>query len=117
MSKSKKRIMKNKVALAIALALGCSMMSVASAATIDMNAGEYADGITVTDKNYTSGINDDFMYTYDAGTGKLLGGQLHLTEDAWKARMNGALMVKATDLPDLSSTTVNKIFQLLTEKY
>ena len=117
MSKSKKGIMKNKVALAIALALGCSMMGVASAATIDMNAGKYADGITVTDKNYTSGINDDFMYTYDAGTGKLLGGQLHLTEDAWKARMNGALMVRATDLPDLSSTTVNKIFQLLTEKY
>lgn len=92
-------------------------MGVASAATIDMNAGEYADGITVTDQNYTSGINDDFMYTYDAGTGKLLGGQLHLTEDAWKARMNGALMVKATDLPDLSSATVNRIFQLLTEKY
>ena len=80
MSKSKKSLMKTKLALAIAVALGCSLMSVASAATYDMTSSEYAGGINVVDQSFGSrDAYDDFIYSYDASTDTLNGGALNIT--------------------------------------
>ena len=80
MSKSKKSLVKTKLALAIAVALGCSLMSVASAATYDMTSSEYAGGINVVDQSFGSrDAYDDFIYSYDASTNTLNGGALNIT--------------------------------------
>jgi len=89
MSKSKKSLMKTKLALAIAVALGCSLMSVASAASYDMTSSEYAGGITLDSKTYpnkaqvgSSKVKPDvFSFRYDKNTGKIVGGDVNVTSD------------------------------------
>ena len=128
MSKSKKSLMKTKLALAIAVALGCSLMSVASAATYDMTSSEYAGGITWSHavngdqigKSYQE--PDNYVFGYDKATGQVLGGDITMATDMryeeptpWGGtQVNGVtvfanLDVKASDLPDCSLATVEKV--------
>ena len=108
MSKSKKSLMKTKLALAIAVALGCSLMSVASAATYDMTSSEYAGGITLDSKTYpnraqvgSSKVKPDvFSFRYDKNTGKIVGGDVNVTSDVMSKPVFASLEVKASDLPE-----------------
>ena len=87
MSKSKKSLMKTKLALGIAVALGCSLMSVASAATYDMTSSEYAGGITWSHAVNGDQIGkswqepDNYMFRYDKATGQVLGGDITMATD------------------------------------
>ena len=128
MSKSKKSLMKTKLALAIAVALGCSLMSVASAATYDMTSSEYAGGITWSHAVNGDQIGkswqepDNYMFRYDKATGQVLGGDITMATDMryeeptpWGGtQVEGVtvfanLDVKASDLPDCSLATVEKV--------
>ena len=118
MSKSKKSLMKTKLALAIAVALGCSFMSVASAATYDMTSSEYAGGINVVDQSFGSrDAYDDFIYSYDASTDTLNGGALNITmATKYNNYIYGNFVVKKSDLPDMSTETLNKVYAQLRKK-
>ena len=128
MSKSKKSLMKTKLALAIAVALGCSLMSVASAATYDMTSSEYAGGITWSHAVNGNQIGksyqdpDSYVFGYDKATGQVLGGDITMATDMryeeptpWGGtQVKGVtvfanLDVKASDLPDCSLATVEKV--------
>ena len=71
-----------KIAMGIAIALGCGMMSVASAASYDMTSSEYAGGITWSravngnqiGKSYQD--PDSYVFGYDKATGQVLGGDI-----------------------------------------
>ena len=112
MSKSKKSLTKTKLALAIAVALGCSLMSVASAATYDMTSSEYAGGINVVDQSFGSrDAYDDFIYSYDASTDTLNGGALNITmATKYNNYIYGNFVAKKSDLPDMSTETLNKVY-------
>ena len=80
-------IRSKKLALGIAVALGCSLMSVASAATYDMTSSEYAGGIT-----WSHAVNGDqigksfqdpdtYAFGYDKKTGQVLGGDITMAAD------------------------------------
>jgi len=118
MSKSKKSLTKTKLALAIAVALGCSLMSVASAATYDMTSSEYAGGINVVDQSFGSrDAYDDFIYSYDASTDTLNGGALNITmATKYNNYIYGNFVVKKSDLPDMSTETLNKVYAQLRKK-
>lgn len=123
MSKSKKSLTKTKLALAIAVALGCSLMSVASAATYDMT--EYAGGITLDSKTYpnraqvgSSKVKPDvFSFRYDKNTGKIVGGDVNVTSDVMSKPVFASLEVKASDLPDYTNATINKVLNGLLDKF
>ena len=82
-------IRSKKLALGIAVALGCSLMSVASAATYDMTSSEYTGGITLDSKTYpnraqvgSSKVKPDvFSFRYDKNSGKIVGGDVNVTSD------------------------------------
>ena len=118
MSKSKKSLTKTKLALAIAVALGCSLMSVASAATYDMTSSEYAGGINVVDQTFGSRkAYDDFIYSYDAATDTLNGGALNITmATKYDNYIYGNFVVKRSDLPDMKTETLNKVYAQLRKK-
>ncbi len=121
-------IRSKKLALGIAVALGCSLMSVASAATYDMTSSEYAGGIT-----WSHAVNGDqigksfqdpdtYAFGYDKKTGQVLGGDITMAADmryevpnSWGGtQVKGVtifanLDVKASDLPDCSLATVEKV--------
>lgn len=125
MSKSKKSLMKTKLALAIAVALGCSFMSVASAATYDMTSSEYTGGITLDSKTYpnraqvgSSKVKPDvFSFRYDKNTGKIVGGDVNVTSDVMSKPVFASLEVKASDLPDYTNATINKVLNGLLDKF
>ena len=125
MSKSKKSLTKTKLALAIAVALGCSLMSVASAATYDMTSSEYTGGITLDSKTYpnkaqvgSSKVKPDvFSFRYDKNTGKIVGGDVNVTSDVMSKPVFASLEVKASDLPDYTTATVNKVLDGLLDKF
>lgn len=117
-----------KIAMGIAIALGCGMMSVASAASYDMTSSEYAGGIT-----WSHAVNGDqigksfqdpdtYAFGYDKTTGQVLGGDITMAADMryeeptyWGGtNVKGVtifanLDVKASDLPDCSLATVEKV--------
>ena len=103
MSKSKKSLMKTKLALAIAVALGCSLMSVTSAASYDMSSSEYAGGITLDSKTYpnkaqvgSSKVKPDvFSFRYDKNTGKIVGGDVNVTSDVMSKPVFASLRGKS----------------------
>lgn len=121
-------IRSKKLALGIAVALGCSLMSVASAASYDMTSSEYAGGIT-----WSHAVNGDqigksfqdpdtYAFGYDKTTGQVLGGDITMAADmryevpnSWGGtNVKGVtifanLDVKASDLPDCSLATVEKV--------
>lgn len=117
-----------KIAMGIAIALGCGMMSVASAASYDMTSSEYAGGITWSravngnqiGKSYQD--PDSYVFGYDKATGQVLGGDITMDADMryeeptyWGGtNVKGVtiyanLDVKASDLPDCSLATVEKV--------
>lgn len=117
-----------KVAMGIAIALGCGMMSVASAASYDMTSSEYAGGITWSravngnqiGKSYQD--PDSYVFGYDKATGQVLGGDITMDADLRYEEPNywggtnvkgvtifANLDVKASDLPDCSLATVDKV--------
>lgn len=117
-----------KIAMGIAIALGCGMMSVASAASYDMTSSEYAGGITWSHavngdqigKSYQD--PDSYVFGYDKATGQVLGGDITMDADMryeeptyWGGtNVKGVtifanLDVKASDLPDCSLATVEKV--------
>lgn len=117
-----------KIAMGIAIALGCGMMSVASAASYDMTSSEYAGGITWSHavngdqigKSYQD--PDSYVFGYDKATGQVLGGDITMDADMRYEVMNSwggtqvkgvtvfaNLDVKASDLPDCSLATVEKV--------
>ena len=117
-----------KIAMGIAIALGCGMMSIASAANYDMTSSENAGGIT-----WSRAVNGDqigkswqepdtYAFGYDKATGQVLGGDITMAADmryevmnSWGGtKVNGVtvfanLDVKASDLPDCSLATVEKV--------
>lgn len=117
-----------KIAMGIAIALGCGMMSIASAASYDMTSSEYAGGIT-----WSHAVNGDqigksfqdpdtYVFGYDKATGQVLGGDITMAADmryevpnSWGGtQVKGVtvfanLDVKASDLPDCSLATVEKV--------
>ena len=117
-----------KIAMGIAIALGCGMMSVASAASYDMTSSEYAGGITWSravngnqiGKSYQD--PDSYVFGYDKATGQVLGGDITMDADMRYEEPNywggtnvkgvtifANLDVKASDLPDCSLATVDKV--------
>lgn len=117
-----------KIAMGIAIALGCGMMSVASAASYDMTSSEYAGGITWSravngnqiGKSYQD--PDSYVFGYDKATGQVLGGDITMDADLRYEEPNywggtnvkgvtiyANLDVKASDLPDCSLATVDKV--------
>ena len=117
-----------KIAMGIAIALGCGMMSVASAASYDMTSSEYAGGITWSHavngdqigKSYQD--PDSYVFGYDKATGQVLGGDITMDADMRYEEPNywggtnvkgvtiyANLDVKASDLPDCSLATVEKV--------
>lgn len=128
MKKVKLAMKSKKLAVGIALALGCSLMSIASAANYDMTSSENAGGIT-----WSHAVNGDYIgkswqepdtYTfgYDKTTGQVLGGDITMAADmryevpnSWGGtQVKGVtvyanLDVKASDLPDCSLATVEKV--------
>lgn len=117
-----------KIAMGIAIALGCGMMSIASAASYDMTSSEYAGGITWSravngdqiGKSYQD--PDSYVFGYDKATGQVLGGDITMDADMryeeptyWGGtNVKGVtifanLDVKASDLPDCSLATVEKV--------
>ena len=76
-----------KIAMGIAIALGCGMMSIASAASYDMTSSEYAGGITWSravngdqiGKSYQD--PDSYVFGYDKATGQVLGGDITMDAD------------------------------------
>lgn len=128
MKKVKLAMKSKKLAVGIALALGCSLMSIASAANYDMTSSEYAGGIT-----WSHAVNGDqigksfqdpdtYAFGYDKTTGQVLGGDITMAADMryeeptyWGGtNVKGVtifanLDVKASDLPDCSLATVEKV--------
>ena len=121
-------IRSKKLALGIAVALGCSLMSVTSAATYDMTSSEYSGGITWSravngdqiGKSYQE--PDNYVFGYDKATGQVLGGDITMAADMryeepsyWGGTsVSGVTIyanfdVKASDLPDCSLETVKKV--------
>lgn len=117
-----------KIAMGIAIALGCGMMSVASAASYDMTSSEYAGGITWSravngnqiGKSYQD--PDSYVFGYDKATGQVFGGDITMDADLRYEEPNywggtnvkgvtiyANLDVKASDLPDCSLATVDKV--------
>mgnify|MGYP004658911009 FL=1 len=125
MSRSKKSQTKTKLALGIAVALGCSLMNVASAASYDMTSSEYAGGITLDSKTYpnraqvgSSKVKPDvFSFRYDKNTGKIVGGDVNVTSDVMSKPVFASLEVKASDLPDYTTATINKVLDGLLDKF
>ena len=134
MKKTKLAMKSKKLAVGIALALGCSLMSVASAATYDME-GTYANGINLSRAEYGNQIGqsyqnpDSFTFGYDKATDTIKGGDINLAEDM--KRVGGSnwwepstpavtvyanLDVKASDLPDLSFDTIKKVNAAMLKK-
>ena len=128
MKKVKLAMKSKKLAVGIALALGCSLMSIASAANYDMTSSENAGGITWSHavngdqigKNYQN--PDTYTFGYDKTTGQVLGGDITMAADmryevpnSWGGtQVKGVtvyanLDVKASDLPDCSLATVEKV--------
>lgn len=128
MKKVKLAMKSKKLAVGIALALGCSLMSIASAANYDMTSSENAGGIT-----WSHAVNGDhigkswqepdtYTFGYDKTTGQVLGGDITMAADmryevpnSWGGtQVKGVtvyanLDVKASDLPDCSLATVEKV--------
>ena len=134
MQKIKLAMKSKKLAAGIALALGCSLMSVASAATYDME-GTYANGINLSRAEYGKQIGesyqnpDSFTFGYDKTTDTIKGGDINLAEDMkyvpgeywWMSGTPAVsvfanLDVKASDLPDLSLETVQKVNAAMLKK-
>ena len=128
MKKVKLAMKSKKLAVGIALALGCSLMSIASAANYDMTSSENAGGITWSHavngdqigKSYQE--PDTYTFGYDKTTGQVLGGDITMAADmryevpnSWGGtQVKGVsvyanLDVKASDLPDCSLATVEKV--------
>lgn len=128
MKKVKLAMKSKKLAVGIALALGCSLMSIASAANYDMTSSENAGGITWSHavngdqigKDYRN--PDTYTFGYDKTTGQVLGGDITMAADmryevpnSWGGtQVKGVsvyanLDVKASDLPDCSLDTVKKV--------
>ena len=103
-------------------------MSVASAATYDMTSSEYAGGITWSHAVNGDKIGkswqepDNYVFGYDKATGQVLGGDITMATDMryeeptpWGGtQVKGVtvfanLDVKASDLPDCSLATVEKV--------
>lgn len=79
-----------KLAVAVALALGCGFTSVACAKTVDMTSAENLGGITWSSAEYGSQIGeswqnpDHYQFGYDKATGTVIGGDITLAEDMTK---------------------------------
>ena len=117
-----------KIAMGIAIALGCGMMSVASAASYDMTSSEYAGGITWSRAVSGDKIGESwdkpntYAFGYDKATGQVLGGDITIASDMSYSEPNSwggssvrgtyiyaNLDFKASDLPDCSLATVEKV--------
>ena len=124
-----------KLAVAVALALGCGFTSVACAKTVDMTSAENLGGITWSSAEYGSQIGeswqnpDHYQFGYDKATGTVIGGDITLAEDMTKVTPSTwggtskqspylfvTLDVKASDMPDFSVDTMNKVAAAVTAK-
>ncbi len=134
---SKKKIVgSRKLALAVALVMGCGFASVACAKTVDMTSAENLGGITWSSAEYGSQIGesyqnpDHYQFGYDKATETAIGGDITLAADlttekksdwGWGTTKSSTYLwvtldVKASDLPDFSVDTVNKVAAAVADK-
>ena len=83
----------------------------AGAVTVDMTSSENLDGIHVS---ATSKIENNYIYKWDNVSQSIIGGTIAVdtTSDYFTAH----LQIQASDLPDLSASTVKKVAKQLVEK-
>lgn len=136
MKRESKSMSKRKLALAIALAMGCGFVHMADAKTVDMTSAENLNGITWSAAEYGTQIGesyqnpDNYLFGYNKETGQVIGGDITLAADltkeeaspwGWGTSKNSTYLfvtldVKASDLPDFSVDTVNKVASAVADK-
>lgn len=137
MSKKKKGYCSRRLAFGVAMALGLSFMSTASAASTplhDMTSGTNADGILLNRTDWpvigTSTSNPEvFLYKWDKDSKTLSGGDVTIDADLMQVGSGNpnwggipavyvyaSFAVRESDLPDVSLKTVNEVCKALTEK-
>ena len=111
MSSAGKKVLRNGI-VAMLFAGGWISGGInAGAVTVDMTSSENLDGIHVS---AASKIENNYIYKWDNVSQSIIGGTIAVdtTSDYFTAH----LQIQASDLPDLSASTVKKVAKQLVEK-